>query len=180
MKKLVFLSSIYFLFTCNSYERNKSIQQIAAVCQINSANGSVVNGKAKFVQKKDKVILNIDVSGLSYGLHAFHIHEFGDCSSFDAKSAGGHWNPNNNRHGKWGTESHHKGDIANLFADSLGNSSLRFETDLWCLDCNDKSKNILNKSLIIHQGADDFHSQPSGNAGKRIGCGIIKLIINLN
>ena len=60
---------------------------------------------------------------------AIHIHEFGDCSSFDAKSAGGHWNPNNKQHGEWGSESHHKGDIANLFADSSGNSSLKFETD---------------------------------------------------
>ena len=180
MKKLVFLSIIYFLFTSCSNEKNESIQQIIAVCHIKSVNGSAVYGNAKFIQKNDEVTLNIDVKGLSYGLHAFHIHEFGDCSSIDAKSAGGHWNPNNNRHGKWGTEFHHKGDIANLFADSLGNSSLKFETDLWCLDCNDKSKNILNKSLIIHQGADDFHSQPSGNAGKRIGCGIIKLIVNLN
>ncbi|MEC8004442.1 MAG: superoxide dismutase family protein, partial [Bacteroidota bacterium] len=102
-------------------------------------------------------------------------HEFGDCSSIDAKSAGGHWNPDNHKHGKWGTESHHKGDIANLFADSSGRSSLKFETDLWCLDCDDESKNILNKSLIIHQGPDDFHSQPSGNAGKRIACGVINL-----
>ena len=180
MKKLIFLSGIYFLFTCCYNERNESIQQIIALCHVNSVNGSVVNGEAKFIQSKDKVTLNIDVKGLTYGLHAFHIHEFGDCSSIDAKSAGGHWNPNNNKHGKWGTKSHHKGDIANLFADSSGNSSLKFETDLWCLDCNDKSKNILNKSLIIHQDADDFHSQPSGNAGKRIGCGIIKLSVNFN
>jgi Cu-Zn family superoxide dismutase len=81
------------------------------------------------------------------------------------------------KHGKWGSESHHKGDIANLFADSSGNSSLKFETDLWCLGCKDEFNNILGKSIIIHQGLDDFHSQPSGNAGKRIGCGRINSVL---
>ena len=180
MKKIALLMSFYILFSCGSYETSKDMKQIHAFCQLNSASGSSVVGKAMFKETNNKVTLKIDVEGLSFGYHAFHIHEFGDCSSFDAKSAGGHWNPDHNKHGKWGTESHHKGDIANLFADSSGKSSLEFETDLWCLNCDDKTKNILNKSLIIHQGPDDFHSQPSGNAGKRIACGVINLIRNQN
>ena len=175
MRKIIFLLSFYCWFSCGSHETNNNTKAITAVCLLNSASGSSVEGKAVFTEINNKVTLEIDVKGLSFGYHAFHIHEFGDCSSIDAKSAGGHWNPDNHKHGKWGTESHHKGDIANLFADSSGRSSLKFETDLWCLDCDDESKNILNKSLIIHQGPDDFHSQPSGNAGKRIACGVINL-----
>ena len=167
--------SFYCWYSCGSHGTNNTTKSIKAVCLLNSASGSSVEGKAVFTEINNKVTLEIDVKGLSFGYHAFHIHEFGDCSSIDAKSAGGHWNPDNHKHGKWGTESHHKGDIANLFADSSGRSSLKFETDLWCLDCDDESKNILNKSLIIHQGPDDFHSQPSGNAGKRIACGVINL-----
>ena len=177
MKKLFILFTIIFLVSCNSNQTNESHKEIRAICQINSANGSSVYGEVKFLQINSKVIINVEVKGLSYGLHAIHIHEFGDCSSFDAKSAGGHWNPNKKKHGKWGSESHHKGDIANLFADSSGNSSLKFETDLWCLGCKDESNNILGKSIIIHQGLDDFHSQPSGNAGKRIGCGRINSVL---
>ena len=166
-----------FFVSCISNQKKESFQEPSAICQINPANGTSVHGEVEFFQKNNKVIINVEVEGLSYGLHAIHIHEFGDCSSFDAKSAGGHWNPNNKKHGEWGSESHHKGDIANLFADSSGNSSLKFETDLWCLGCKDESYNILGKSIIIHQGLDDFHSQPSGNAGKRIGCGIISSVL---
>ena len=177
MKKIFNFLIIGLLLSCSSNQTNESPKEIVAICQINSANESSVYGEAKFVQMNSKVTINVEVKGLSYGLHAIHIHEFGDCSSFDAKSAGGHWNPNNKKHGEWGSESHHKGDIANLIADSSGNSSLKFETDLWCLGCKDESNNILGKSIIIHQGLDDFHSQPSGNAGKRIGCGIINLVL---
>ena len=177
MKKIFIYSIIGLLVSCTSNKTNESPKEIMAKCQINSANGSSVYGEVKFVQINNKVSINVEVKGLSYGLHAIHIHEFGDCSSFDAKSAGGHWNPNNKNHGEWGSGSHHMGDIANLFADSSGISSLKFETDLWCLDCKEESNNIIGKSIIIHQGLDDFHSQPSGNAGKRIGCGIISLIL---
>ncbi len=177
MKKIFILFTMGFFVSCISNQKKESFQEPSAICQINPANGTSVRGEVKFFQKNNKVTINVEVQGLSYGLHAIHIHEFGDCSSFDAKSAGGHWNPNNKKHGEWGSESHHKGDIANLFADSSGNSSLKFETDLWCLGCKDESYNILGKSIIIHQGLDDFHSQPSGNAGKRIGCGIISSVL---
>ena len=100
----------------------------AIACFVPSSNNGI-KGTVKFHQNGK---CEIKLQGLIPNhTHAIHIHEFGDCSSFDAKSAGGHWNPNNKQHGEWGSESHHKGDIANLFADSSGNSSLKFETDLW-------------------------------------------------
>jgi Cu-Zn family superoxide dismutase len=94
MKKILILFTLGLLVSCSSNNTNESPKEIRAICQINSANGSSVYGEVKFLQINSKVIINVDVKGLSYGLHAIHIHEFGDCSSFDAKSAGGHWNPN--------------------------------------------------------------------------------------
>ena len=93
-------------------------------------------------------------------------------SSEDGKSAGGHWNPTLVNHGKWGDSSgFHRGDIGNFTVDENGNGSVSFSTDLWCLGCDDKNRNILGKSIIVHKGADDFISQPSGAAGSRIACG---------
>ena len=167
--KIIICSSL----SCISSKKAK--EKIKAECQIMSANESVVTGLAIFSEENKEVVMSIYVKNLTQGLHAIHIHEFGNCSSNDAKSAGGHWNPDNQNHGKWGSSSHHKGDIANLKADSLGIAKLKFKTPLWCLDCQDSLKNIIGKSIIIHEGIDDFKSQPSGNAGKRIGCGVIKI-----
>jgi Cu-Zn family superoxide dismutase len=115
-------------------------------------------------------------SGLSEGEHAIHIHEKADCSSADGKSTGGHWNPTAEPHGKWGgQEGYHKGDIGNFTADAEGNATVEFGTDQWCIGCDDDNKNIVGKAVIVHQGVDDFTSQPSGAAGARISCtGIIQ------
>ena len=86
MKKIFIYSIIGLLVSCSSNQTNESPKEIISICQINSANGSSVYGEVKFVQINSKVIINVEVRGLSYGLHAIHIHEFGDCSSFDAKS----------------------------------------------------------------------------------------------
>ena len=116
------------------------------------------------------------ISGLSEGTHAIHIHQTGDCSSPNGKSAGGHWNPTAQPHGKWGaTEGYHKGDIGNFETDENGNGTISKTTDEWCIGCEDATKNVVGKGIIVHQGIDDFTSQPSGAAGARIACGgIIK------
>ena len=116
----------------------------------------------------------MNVYKLTPGIHAVHVHEFGDCSSSDGSSAGGHWNPTTEDHGKWGEGAHHKGDIGNLEADQNGTARLQFSTDKWCLGCSDSSKNLIGKSIIIHAKADDFTTQPTGNAGGRVGCIEIK------
>ena len=75
-------------------------------------------------------------------------------------------------HGKWeATEGFHKGDIGNFEADADGNGSVNFSTDQWCIGCGDNSKDILGKAIIVHQGTDDYTSQPSGAAGSRVSCG---------
>jgi Cu-Zn family superoxide dismutase len=86
--------------------------------------------------------------------------------------AHGHWNPTNQQHGKWGSSSFHLGDIGNISLDAAGKGSLEMETGQWSLG-GDSTSNILNRSVIVHSGADDFNTQPTGNAGSRIGCGVI-------
>lgn len=137
---------------------------------------SNVQGEVEFTQENGMVMMKATLSGLTPGEHAIHIHEKADCSSDDGKSSGGHWNPTHEAHGKWGAEEgYHKGDIGNFTADEDGNAVVEFSTDQWCIGCDDENMNILGKAVIVHQGVDDFTSQPSGAAGARVSCtGIIE------
>jgi len=137
---------------------------------------SNVQGDVSFTQDNGQVVMKATFSGLSEGEHAIHLHEKADCSSADGTSTGGHWNPTFQPHGKWGAaEGYHKGDIGNFVADAQGNATVDFSTGEWCIGCGDENKDILGKAVIVHQGVDDFTSQPSGDAGARISCtGIIE------
>lgn len=133
---------------------------------------SNVSGKIVFIEDEGMVNMIATLSGLTEGEHAIHIHQKADCSSADGKSTGGHWNPTMKPHGKWGaSEGYHRGDIGNFKADANGNGNITFATNEWCIDCEDKKKNIVGKAIIVHQGTDDFTSQPSGAAGSRVSCG---------
>lgn len=140
---------------------------------LESKSDSKVTGTATFSEKKGSVTLHATLSGLSPGEHAIHIHEKPDCSAADGSSAGGHWNPTFKKHGKWGDTEHHKGDIGNFTADANGNATIKFSTSEWCIGCEDPTKNIIGHGLIVHKGADDFTSQPAGNAGARQACSAI-------
>ncbi|WP_127137758.1 superoxide dismutase family protein [Flagellimonas oceanensis] len=137
---------------------------------------SNVSGEVVFTQDEGEVIMRATFLGLDEGEHAIHLHEKADCSSPDGKSTGGHWNPTHEPHGKWGSEEgYHKGDIGNFTADADGNATVEFSTDEWCIGCGDEKKDVLGKAVIVHQGTDDYTSQPSGAAGARIACtGIIQ------
>ena len=114
----------------------------------------------------------IVIGGLTEGEHAIHLHEKADCSSDDGKSSGGHWNPTAQPHGKWGNANgFHKGDIGNFTADKNGNGTVSLTTSEWCIGCGDPNKDIIGKAIIVHQGTDNFISQPSGAAGTRVSCG---------
>ncbi|TYB77457.1 superoxide dismutase family protein [Bizionia gelidisalsuginis] len=143
---------------------------------LESKSDSKVTGNAVFTQVDGKVKMVAILEGLDKGTHAIHLHDKADCSAADGSSAGGHWNPTGQPHGKWGDSAgYHKGDIGNFEADDKGYATVNMTTDEWCIGCGDDTKDILGKSIIIHQGADDFTSQPSGNAGFRVSCGgIIK------
>ncbi|MFT4850333.1 MAG: Cu-Zn family superoxide dismutase [Sediminicola sp.] len=139
---------------------------------LESKSESSAMGKAEFSQVNGMVRFDMKLRGLTPGVHAVHIHEKADCSSPDGKSAGGHWNPTMSKHGKWGdAEGYHKGDIGNLTADENGNGRITLETDEWCIGCDDETKNVLGKGIIVHQGVDDYKTQPTGAAGGRVSCG---------
>lgn len=143
---------------------------------LNPKSGSDANGMVTFIEENGQVTLEAHINGLSAGEHAIHIHQTADCSSEDGKSTGGHWNPSFTPHGAWGSEEgFHRGDIGNFTADQSGHGMVKFSTDLWCIGCDDESKNIVGKAIIVHKGKDDLISQPSGAAGARISCaGIIE------
>lgn len=163
----MFVCSAIFAVSCTTANTAKTYK-------INSKSGTNTQGTANFVQNGKNVKMELNVYKLTPGIHAVHIHEKGDCSATDGSSAGGHWNPSKNDHGKWGSEHFHMGDIGNLVADKDGTAQLIFNTDKWCLGCKDESKNIIGKSMIIHAGKDDFMTQPTGNAGGRVGCVVMK------
>lgn len=139
---------------------------------LESKSGSSVKGNAVFTEEDGVVTMVAVVGGLKEGEHAIHLHEKADCSADDGTSSGGHWNPTNQPHGKWGSpDGYHKGDIGNFMADANGNGTITITTDEWCIDCGDANKDIVGKAIIIHENVDDFTTQPTGNAGGRVSCG---------
>ncbi|MCG9972700.1 superoxide dismutase family protein [Christiangramia crocea] len=143
--------------------------------ELQAVSDSNLSGNVVFTEEDGEVSMTAIISGLSEGTHAIHIHEKGDCSAPDGKSAGGHWNPTDEPHGEWGhAEGYHKGDIGNFEVDANGNGTVNMSTDEWCIGCGDEKKDILGKGIIVHDGVDDYTSQPSGAAGTRVGCGVIQ------
>ncbi|ESU26598.1 superoxide dismutase, copper/zinc binding protein [Flavobacterium limnosediminis JC2902] len=169
MKKITF--SLFFIalaFTGCKTKTESKINEVKVVLE--SKSGTNTSGSAVFSEKGGKVTFTATISGLTPGVHAIHIHEKADCSAADATSAGGHWNPTFKKHGKWGEGEYHKGDIGNFTADEKGNGKITLTTDEWCIGCGDATKDVLGKAIIVHQGADDFVTQPTGNAGGRVAC----------
>lgn len=139
-----------------------------ATASLNPTEGNNVEGSVTFTQTGDAVQVEGDISGLTEGMHGFHIHENGDCSAPDASSAGGHFNPNNNDHGARTDSVRHMGDLGNIEADAQGNASVSFTDSVLVFN------QIVGKAVIVHSGADDLTSQPSGAAGSRVACGVIE------
>ncbi|RZK47551.1 MAG: superoxide dismutase family protein [Pedobacter sp.] len=134
---------------------------------------TAVTGNATFevVDGKVKLTLNINAPAKANKSVAVHIHEHPGCGDL-GKEAHGHWNPTKENHGKWGDAAYHSGDIGNVQLDGEGKGTAELETDRWTIG-GDSTTNILNRSVIVHGGVDDYKTQPTGDAGNRIGCGII-------
>ncbi|MDQ5958975.1 MAG: superoxide dismutase, Cu-Zn family, partial [Pseudomonadota bacterium] len=128
-------------------------------------------GTVSFKQEGSNVLVNASVSGLKPGAHGFHIHDKGDCSAPDATSAGGHFNPGGKAHGHPDHADHHAGDMPQLMADASGNASLT--ASLPGLTIGDGAANIVGRGVIVHAAPDDFKTQPTGNSGARVACGVI-------
>lgn len=142
-----------------------------ATAILSPASGSSVRGTVKFIQEKDGIRVEAEITGLSPGKHGFHIHEKGDCSAPDASSAGGHFNPTGMPHAGPMDHQRHVGDFGNLEADESGKAKYsRSFSDLKITG----ETSILGKAVIVHAKADDLKTQPSGDAGGRVACGVIE------
>ena len=180
--KMFLVGSLFFIACNNANSKNdtestetKTAETAHAVAILNATMpDTTLTGTADFVTQNGKVKLTVTLSipTLKNKSVAVHIHDMADCGDM-GKGAHGHWNPTNQQHSKWGTGSFHLGDIGNVSLDSTGKGTLQMETDLWTIG-GDVKTNVLNHSIIVHSGMDDFTSQPAGNAGSRIGCGVIE------
>lgn len=144
-----------------------------ATAWLNPTKDSEAHGSAIFIREGDKVTLQVSLENTPPGVHAVHLHEKGDCSAEDASSAGGHWNPTGVEHGKWGTDPFHLGDVGNVTVGDDGKGSLTLTTELWSMGSGEDN-DVLGHAVIVHAGADDFQTQPTGAAGGRIACGVVK------
>ncbi len=167
---LVFLVTTLNGFSQMKMETASKAKIEEAICILYPTQGNNVSGTITFTQTDKGVKVVADVQGLSQGKHGFHIHEFGDCSSPDGTSAGGHFNPDGKQHGAPMSMSRHMGDMGNLEADGSGKAHLEYIDTVIKLY---GPYSILGKSVIIHKGEDDLKSQPSGNSGLRVACGVI-------
>jgi Cu-Zn family superoxide dismutase len=147
-----------------------------AVAILASASGSLVSGRLVLTPMGDGVHMTGEIGGLKPGdTRGFHIHEKGDCSAADASSAGGHFNPGAQAHGRAGQGAHHAGDTDNLVAD--GNGVARVDAHLRGVTLGGGAANdIAGRAVIVHAAADDYSTQPTGNAGARVACGVIRVV----
>ena len=146
-----------------------------ATATLEPTKGSSVRGKVDFQQRGDKVRVVASISGLRpNGEFGFHIHEAGDCSSGDGMSAKGHFNPFGKPHGQHGSAERHGGDLQSLKSDAGGNASVSFDTDIVTVAPGPAS--IVGRGLIVHVQPDDYKTQPTGNAGARSACAVIKRV----
>jgi superoxide dismutase, Cu-Zn family len=142
-----------------------------AIAMVEGLGEHKVKGKVTFTQKGDEVEIVGEFTGLQPGKHGFHVHEFGDCSMADGKCAGGHFNPEGMPHAGPDDAKRHVGDLGNLEADGQGHASYNRTDSMIKLN---GPHSIIGRSLIVHAKPDDFKTQqPPGNAGDRIGCGVI-------
>lgn len=144
----------------------------SAVAVLKPTKDSKVKGTVRLNEIPPNVHIVADVTGLSPGKHGFHIHEKGDCSAPDASSAGGHFNPENKKHGAPDASEHHMGDLGNLEADASGHA--HYERTVNFLEIAVDPNTIDGKAIIVHAQEDDLHSQPAGSSGPRLACGIIQ------
>ena len=144
-----------------------------ATAQLQPTKGNKTFGEATFEQEGGKVHVVVYVQGLKPGQeHGMHIHEAGDCSSGDGMSTKGHFNPHSKQHGHHGSVERHAGDLPSLKADKDGRAKV--EVDLDIITVTPGPGSIVGRGLIVHADPDDYKTQPTGNAGARIACGVIQ------
>lgn len=142
-----------------------------AVAVIHPTEGNDATGVVTFSETEDGINIQAEISGLEEGLHGFHIHEFGDCRAEDGTSAGGHYAPDEgSEHGAPTDSNSHDGDLGNIEADEEGTATIDITSEDITMN---GPKSILGRGVVIHSGEDDYESQPAGDAGSRVACGVI-------
>jgi superoxide dismutase, Cu-Zn family len=144
---------------------------LKAIAVLHPTAGNKVGGTVRFTEVADGVQIQAEITGLSPGKHGFHVHEFGDCSAADLASAGAHFNPTNKPHAGPDTAERHVGDMGNVEADASGAAKLEYVDHEISLTNDQRS--VIGRSVVVHAKADDLKSQPAGDSGARIACGVI-------
>jgi Cu-Zn family superoxide dismutase len=167
MKLLMPFSVVVLVSACAAYTASPT-----ATAKLQPTKGNAVAGQVTFTQQGDHVLVAGEVSGLAPNSdHGFHIHEKGDCSSGDGLSTGGHFNPTGKPHGGHESAEHHAGDLQSLKADA--NGVARFSYTSTGISVGAGATDVIGRGLIVHRDADDFKTQPTGNAGPRMACGVV-------
>ncbi len=179
LKLFAVISTLLVISACNNTAKkaepaiNTSDEAPAitkAVCVLYPTEGNKVSGLVTFTKRDSGIYVVADLNGLTPGKHGFHVHEYGDVSSPDGTSTGGHFNPDNMEHGGPDSAIRHVGDLGNLLADNDGKAHYeRLDKFITFKGKHD----IIGRAIIVHAGEDDFVTQPTGNAGARVASGVI-------
>ena len=166
MKKLVLLIISLFAIGCASGPRATATATLASI------SGSSAQGTVTFRELRDGLVeVDIRLTGVPAGVHGFHVHDKGDCGD-NGNAAGGHWNPMSMPHGAPDASSRHAGDLGNVTADANGNVT-ETKTTTGITLTSGPSNSVLGHAVILHANPDDLTTQPTGNAGARIACGVV-------
>ena len=147
----------------SEYGESDSKKAVATMIPLGNSN---VSGSVTFEETEEGVLVSGRFEGLESGAHGFHVHQYGDCSSADGSSAGGHYNPNDSQHASPEAEQRHMGDMGNLEVNG-GTATVEYTDNVMEIG------KIIGRAVIIHAGEDDLQTQPSGDSGNRIACGVI-------
>jgi superoxide dismutase, Cu-Zn family len=152
-------------------EAAKKEAAASAVAVLSPTQGNNVNGTVTFTKEAGGMHIVAEINGLTPGDHGFHIHEKGDCSAPDASSAGGHFNPTAQQHAGHDAPQRHAGDLGNLTADASGKARIDRVDSVLSFD---GTNSIVGKAVVVHAKKDDLKTQPSGDSGARVACGVIQ------
>ena len=145
----------------------------SAQAELKPTQGNTASGWVRFEQRGSGVLVTAEVRGLKANSeHGFHVHEKGDCSAPDATSAGGHFNPGGSPHAHYLQGARHAGDMTNLMADASGVARYSYTSDMLSV-AGGAANGVIGRAVVVHRDPDDYRSQPAGNSGPRIACGVV-------